>query len=65
MLKINNDLLKGIKEAQEVDVKIVDLMTASNQNADGDFQVDDQGVLRFRGRICIHDNDELKKLILE
>ena len=28
-------------------------------------KVDDQGVLRFRGRICIPDDDELKKLILE
>ena len=65
MLKINNDFLKSIKEAQEVDVKFVDLMVASNQTADGDFHVDDQGVLRFRGRICIPDNNELKKLILE
>ena len=30
-----------------------------------DFQVDDQGVLRLRGRICIPDNDEMKKVILE
>lgn len=47
------------------DVKFVDLMVASNQTEDGDFKVDDQGVLRFRERICIPDNDELKKLILE
>ena len=32
---------------------------------DGDFKVDDQGVLRFRGRICIPDNEEIKKMILE
>ena len=65
MLKINSDFLNRIKEAQKVDVKFVDLMVASNQTAYGDFKVDDQGVLRFRGRICIPDNDELKKLILE
>ena len=40
-------------------------MAASNQNAGGDFRVDDQGVLRFRGRICIPDDEDLKKLILE
>jgi len=40
-------------------------MVASNQTADGDFKVDDQGVLRFRERICIPDDDELKRLILE
>jgi len=65
MLKINSDFLNSIKEAQKIDVKFVDLMVASNQTLDGDFKVDDQGVLRFRGRICIPDDDELKKLILE
>jgi hypothetical protein len=61
MLKIDNDFLKSIKDAQKVDVKFVDLMVASNQTEGGDFKVDDQGVLRFRGRICIPDNDEIKK----
>jgi len=64
-LKINSDFLNSIKEAQKVDVKFVDLMVVSDQNADGDFKVDDQGVLRFRGRICIPDDEGLKKLILE
>jgi len=53
------------KEAQKIDVKFVDVMVSSNQTADGDFKADDQGVLRFRGRICIPDDDELKRLILE
>ena len=48
MLKINSDFLNSIKEAQKIDVKFVDLMVTSNQTADSDFQVDDQGVLRFR-----------------
>ena len=43
----------------------MDLLVASNQTEYSDFKVDDQGVLRFRGRICIHDNDEMKKMILE
>ena len=64
MLKINSDFLNSIKKAQKIDVKFVDLMVAGNQTADGDFKVDDQGVLRFRGRICIPDDEELKKLIL-
>ena len=52
-------------EAQKEDVKFVDLLVAGNQTEDSDFQVDDQGVLRFRGRICILDNEEIKKMILE
>ena len=43
----------------------MDLMVGGNQTKDSDFKVDDQGVLQFRGRICIPDNDEMKKMILE
>ena len=64
MLKIDSDFLNSIKEAQKVDVKFVDLMVGNNQTEDSDFKVDDHGVLRFRGRICIPDNDEMKKMIL-
>jgi len=65
MLKIKSEFLNNIKEAQKADVKFVDLLIDSNQTEDGDFKVDDQEVLRFRGRICIPDNDEMKKMILE
>ena len=34
-------------------------------SANGDFKVDEYGVLRFRGRVYVLDNPELKKLILE
>jgi len=65
MLKINSEFLNSIKEAHKVDVKLVDLMIVNNLAEDSDFKVDDQGVLRFRGRICIPANDEMKKMILE
>jgi hypothetical protein len=65
MLKINSEFLNNIKEAQKVDVKLVDLMVENNQAEDSDFKVDDQGVLRFRGRICIPDDTEMRKMILE
>jgi len=65
MLKINSDFLNSIREAQQVDVKLVDLMVVVNETENSDFKVDDLGVLRFTGRICIPDNNDLKKLILE
>jgi len=65
MLKIDSEFLNSIKEPQKVDVKFVDLMVGNNQTEDSDLKVDDQGVLRFRGRICIPDNDEMKKMILK
>ena len=65
MLKINNDFMDNIKEAQKLDVKLVDLMVGNNQSKDSDFKLDAQGVLRFRDRICILDDAEMKKMILE
>ena len=65
MLRIDNEFSNSIKEAQTTDVKFGDLLVDNNQTEDIDFKVDDQGVLRFRGRICIPDNDEMKKMILE
>jgi len=65
MLKINSEFLNSIKEAQKADVKLVDIMVGNNQTEDSDFKVDDQGVLRFRNRICITDNVETKKMTLK
>ncbi|RHN60629.1 putative nucleotidyltransferase, Ribonuclease H [Medicago truncatula] len=65
MLKIVSNFLNSIREAQKADLKFVDLMTTGSDAEDSDFKVDDQGFLRFRERVCISDNDDLKKLILE
>ena len=65
MLKINCDFLDNIKEAQKSDMKLVDLMVGDNQSEDSDFKLDTQGVLRFRNQICILDDAEMKKMILE
>ncbi|XP_058725705.1 uncharacterized protein LOC131596998 [Vicia villosa] len=65
MLKVNNDFLDVIKENQRLDVKLVDLIPTGEDNPDSDFKVDNLGVLRFRGRICVPDNEELRKAILE
>ncbi|RHN51999.1 putative nucleotidyltransferase, Ribonuclease H [Medicago truncatula] len=60
MLKIDSNFLNSIREAQKEDLKFVDLLTSGNGTEDSDFKVDDRGVLRFRGRVCIPDNEELK-----
>lgn len=64
MLKINNDFLNKIKETQKLDVEFVDLMVGSNQTDGSEFKMDEQGVLRFRDKICIPDEVEFKKMIL-
>jgi len=65
MLKIDGEFLNSIKEAHKTDVKLVDLMVGNNQTEDNDFKVDDQGMLRFQNKICIPDDAEMKKMILE
>ena len=45
MLKIDNEFLKSIKEAQKADVKFVDLFIDENQTEDSDFRVDDCNAL--------------------
>src|ERR1044072_4552093 len=65
MLKINNDFLYSIREAQKLDVKLVDLLVGIGQAENEDFKLDTKGVLRFRDRICIPDDVDLKRMILE
>ena len=65
MLKINNDFLDSIKEAQKLDVKLVDSVVRLDQSENDDFKLDVQGVLRFCNRICIPDDAKMKKVILE
>ena len=65
MLKINNDFLDNIKEAQKLDVELVDLVVGLDQSENYDFKLDARGVLRFHNRICIPNDTEMKKVILE
>ena len=65
MLKINNDVLDSTKEAQKLDVKLVDSVVGLDQPENDDFKLDAQCVLRFYNRMCIPDDVETKKLILE
>ena len=53
MLKIGNDFMASIREAQKLDVKLVDLMGGIGQSENKDFEMDAQNVLRYRGRICV------------
>ena len=62
---IDNDFLGSIREAQKSDVKLVDLINGVGQSEDEDFKLDSSGVLRFRGRICVPDDEEMRKAILE
>ncbi|XP_050896958.1 uncharacterized protein LOC127103768 [Lathyrus oleraceus] len=54
-----------IREAQKLDMKLVDVLIGLGQSENEDFKLDAQWVLRFRDRICVPDDVDLKRMILE
>ncbi|MCI55411.1 hypothetical protein A2U01_0076661, partial [Trifolium medium] len=65
MLKLMNPFLEEIKECQKRDRKLVEKLMLINEGKETDFGVDEIGVVRYRGRVCVPDVPELKKMILE
>ncbi|MCI46830.1 hypothetical protein A2U01_0068071, partial [Trifolium medium] len=65
MLKLTNPFLEEIKECQKRDRKLMEKMVLVNEGKETDFGVDGNGVMRYRGRVCVPDVPELKKMILE
>ncbi|XP_050908927.1 uncharacterized protein LOC127122669 [Lathyrus oleraceus] len=65
MLKLTSGILEEIRESQKSDLSLVDCLTLINQGNGGDFRVDENGVMRFRDRVCVPDVPNIKKSILE
>lgn len=65
MLKLTSGFLEEIKERQRFDLTLVDRLTLVGQGNDEDFQIDENGIMKFRGRFCVHDVPEFKSMILE
>ncbi|MCI29287.1 retrotransposon protein, partial [Trifolium medium] len=43
----------------------MDKLVFINEGKETDFKVDENGIMRYRGRVCVPDVPELKKMILE
>lgn len=65
MLKVTNDFLAEIRKNEMLDLKLVDLMSVMDSDENHDFKVVDTCVLRFHNRICVLDDHNLRKMILE
>lgn len=65
MLKLTIGFLEEIKEKQRLDLDLVGRQTLVGQGNNKDFQIDDNGILKFRGRVCVSDVPEFKRMILE
>ncbi|MCI51101.1 hypothetical protein A2U01_0072345, partial [Trifolium medium] len=65
MLKLTNPFLEEVKEYQKRDKKLVEKLVLINEGKEVDFGIDENGVVKYRGRMCVPDVPELKKMILE
>ncbi|KAK2452021.1 putative mitochondrial protein [Trifolium repens] len=65
MLKLTNDFLNEVKDGQKGDLSLVNRLTLINQGKETDFKLDENGIIRFRERVCVPDIPELKRKILE
>jgi len=64
-LTITNDFLGIIKEKQLEDPSLKRTVELLGTNQVKDFVMGEDEILRFNGRICIPENEELKRMILE
>ena len=64
-LTISSDFLSLMKVKQANDVSLQKTMSLLGTKQDKDFQRGFDGILRFKGRVCILDDVELKKMVLE
>ncbi|MCI06201.1 retrotransposon protein, partial [Trifolium medium] len=65
MLKLTNPFLEEIKECQKTDKKLMEKLVLIKEGKETDFGVDENGIIKYRGRVCVPDVPELIKMILE
>ena len=59
------DLLNRVLETQKNDEKISTIINQSREGKETEFTVYDDGFVYYRDRVCVPNDDELKKSILE
>ena len=60
-----SDLLNGVLEAQNNDEKIFAILNKSREGKETEFIVNEDGFVYYRDQVCVPNDDELKKSILE
>lgn len=65
MLKLTSIVLGEIKEGQTLDFHLLVKLVLIKWEKEIDFRVCDNGIIKFRERVCVSDILELKKRILE
>ncbi len=64
-LWVQPTLLEKIKENQAVDEKLQKVRSDIEDGSTIDFSVDSEGVLKFRGQLCVPGDEKIRKEILQ
>ena len=64
ILTLQPTILDGIKGSQELDLVLLKLKEQVQEGKNVEFSVSSDGVLHFKGRLCIPDDAQLKEQIL-
>jgi len=64
-LTISSDFLSSVRERQLLDASLNRVREQLGSEEARDFALGNDGILRFHGRVCIPDDAEVKRLILE
>ncbi|MCI78156.1 hypothetical protein A2U01_0099426, partial [Trifolium medium] len=59
MLKLTNPFIEEVKECQKRDQKLMEKLMLIREGKQTDFGIDENGVVRYRGRVCVPDVPEL------
>ena len=59
------DLLNRVLEAQKNDEKISAIVNQSREGKEIEFTLNKDGFVYYRGRVCVPNDDELKKSIIK
>ena len=59
------NLLNRVLEAQKSDEKISTIVSQNREGKETEFSVNEDGSLYYRDRVCVPNDDELNKFILE
>ncbi|MCI53000.1 hypothetical protein A2U01_0074246 [Trifolium medium] len=64
MLKLTNPFLENIRECQKKDERLMEKLVLINGGKETNIKVDENGVMRFRGRMCVPDVSRFEEAVL-
>jgi hypothetical protein len=65
MLKVTNELMGSIMVGQSADEELQEKVKLISQGERSEFRIGTDGILRFKDRICVPNDKEMKRLLLE